>query len=184
MRRYDCYTRPDPALKQGLARAGLVRSKTLVFRLPWVLQAATRYRSGTSLHLPYAWLVIVSTFSTLRGAIAYAINRGSTGQGTPAAGFTRNTPASRVALCATYTGTLVHTLLIAAGTRKNNLQELHGHICVYISSPPRLLVHLFLLFGRSRSPTRNRSFSFFREVIWAVQIRFHSYSFHHAPVYL
>ena len=36
----------------------------------------------------------------------------------------------------------------------------HGHIFVATSSFSRLLVYLFLLSGRSRSPTRNHSFSF------------------------
>ena len=36
-----------------------------------------------------------------------------------------------------------------------------GHICASSSSSPRLLVYLFLLSGRSRSPTRNRGFSVF-----------------------
>ena len=40
----------------------------------------------------------------------------------------------------------------------------HGHILVATSSS-RLLVYHFLLSGRSRSPTRNRSFSFFAQFI-------------------
>ena len=36
-----------------------------------------------------------------------------------------------------------------------------GHICESTLSSSRLLVYLFLLAGRSRSPTRNRSFSVF-----------------------
>ena len=37
----------------------------------------------------------------------------------------------------------------------------HGHIFVATSSSSRLLLYLFLLSGRSRPPTRNRSFSLF-----------------------
>ena len=37
----------------------------------------------------------------------------------------------------------------------------HGHIFIATSSSSRLLVYLFLLSGRSKSPTRNRSFSYF-----------------------
>ena len=40
----------------------------------------------------------------------------------------------------------------------------HGHICVATSSS-RLLEYLFLLSGRSRSPTRNRSFAFSRSAL-------------------
>ena len=39
-----------------------------------------------------------------------------------------------------------------------------------ISSSSRLLVYLCLLFGRSRSPTRNPSYQHFRVLHWTVQI--------------
>ena len=45
----------------------------------------------------------------------------------------------------------------------------HGHICASMSSSSRLLVYLFLVSGRSRSPTRNRSFSFFAQSIGACE---------------
>ena len=40
-----------------------------------------------------------------------------------------------------------------------------GHIFVATSSSSRLLVYLFLLSGKSRPPSRNRSFSFFAQSI-------------------
>ena len=60
----------------------------------------------------------------------------------------------------------------------------HGNICVATFSFSRLLLHLFLLPGRSRSPTRNRSFSFLYVIYWAVQIRFHSNVFLQPHVYI
>ena len=38
----------------------------------------------------------------------------------------------------------------------------HGRICASMSASSRLLVYIFFFSGRSRSPARNRSFSFSR----------------------
>ena len=53
------------------------------------------------------------------------------------------------------------------------------HIAQFSSSSfssTRVLIYLFLLSDRSRSPTGYRSFKFFRSMYWAVQICLHPYS--------
>ena len=51
-------------------------------------------------------------------------------------------------------------------------------ICASSSSSRLLVVCLFILPGRSRSPTRNRNVcNFLRVVQWSSEIRFHSYLF-------